>query len=175
MGLAVAHHLEPLSDALELARRAEKAAKNVDGKNALAVVVDKRSGASRIAAGTWGTLDVRLGQFIAWYRADALPDGAAYQLRDLSLRLESSDTASDKDKETLQKAKYFEALRILKRKRKPGGAEEMDTSISKILETILTRDKLSVAELADELIIAKIFADAMELAYPKAKQEAQHG
>ncbi len=46
-GIAVAHHLEPLQDGLTLARDAEKKAKGIPGKNALAVIVDKRSGASR--------------------------------------------------------------------------------------------------------------------------------
>ena len=43
-GLAIVHHLEPLSEALTLARKAEKAAKAIPGKNALAVTLSKRSG-----------------------------------------------------------------------------------------------------------------------------------
>src|SRR5205085_302802 len=110
-------------DALELARKAEKKAKSVNGKNALAVIVDKRSGASRTVAGAWGTIDARLQKFIDWHCADVIPDGAAYQLRDLALRLEGSEAIPDADKEDLQKAKRYEAIRILHRKRAAHGRE----------------------------------------------------
>ena len=45
VGVVISHHLEPLSDALALAREAEKTAQRVPRKNALAVTVSKRSGA----------------------------------------------------------------------------------------------------------------------------------
>ena len=44
VGVAICHHLDPLSDALTLAREAEKEAKRFPRKNALCVKVDKRSG-----------------------------------------------------------------------------------------------------------------------------------
>jgi|GEM_PF-392623 len=44
VGVAIAHHNQPLSTALEAARRAEKAAKNLYGRNAIAVTFLKRSG-----------------------------------------------------------------------------------------------------------------------------------
>src|SRR5207253_419897 len=106
-------------DTLELARKAEKAAKSVDGKNALAVIVDKRSGTSRILKGRWGTVDSRLNQFVEWHRREEIPDGAAYQLRDLANRLEVlevSEHISEQDIVILQRAKFAEAKRILERK-----------------------------------------------------------
>jgi CRISPR-associated protein Cmr2 len=194
VGIAVVHHLEPLEDALELVRKAEKAAKSVDGKNALAVVVDKRSGASRIAKGTWGTLDERLQTFIRWHQASEIPDGAAYELRDLAIRLDTTEfvkklkdsSVSDEEKEQLKNlienlnnAKQAEAIRILKRKKGDFGGKDIEKEvvekIGKYLENIKPVEKEgeekknddSIAILADELIIAKIFADAKDLAEGK--------
>ncbi len=174
VGIAVVHHLEPLEDALELVRKAEKAAKSVDGKNALAVVVDKRSGASRIAKGTWGTLDKRLQTFIKWHRENAIPDGAAYELRDLAYRLEIPENAPEALRKNLTEAKEKEAKRILKRKKKDFGESAIDDSTIAELEKYIRQiekskqpDEDSIAVLADELMIAKIFADAEDLAEGK--------
>jgi CRISPR-associated protein Cmr2 len=163
VGVAVMHHLEPLEDALELARRAEKAAKSVEGKNALAVIVDKRSGASRIIKGSWGTVDVRLNQFVEWHKCEEIPDGAAYQLRDLANRLEAAEGLADK--EILARIELVEAKRILKRKRVSQGQKVIEKE--KLSEFAKHLTAISVRELADELIIAKIFADAKNLAEGK--------
>ena len=53
IGIAIYHHLEPLNDALELARNAEKIAKKVDGKNALAITLSKRGSGDRTITGSW--------------------------------------------------------------------------------------------------------------------------
>jgi CRISPR-associated protein Cmr2 len=167
VGIAVVHHLEPLEDALELVRSAERAAKSVVGKNALAVVVDKRSGASRIAKGTWGTLDKRLLTFIKWHRENSIPDGAAYELRDLAYRLEIPENAPEALRKNLTEAKEKEAKRILKRKKKDFGESAIDDETIKSLEQFIRDiektkqpDEDSIAILADELIIAKNIADA---------------
>jgi len=183
VGIAVAHHLEPLEDALDLARKAEKAAKAVEGKNALAVIVDKRSGTSRMLKGTWKTIDKRLNQFVEWHRHEKIPDGAAYQLRDLSNRLEVSENISDKEKEILQRAKFAEAKRILKRKEiSEETLNKLETFLNDISDVLrkehLARGKderdfvdQSVEILAEELMIAKIFADAENLAEGKKTDE----
>lgn len=178
VGIAVVHHLEPLEDALELVRKAEKQAKQVKDKNALAVVVDKRSGASRIANGTWGTLDKRLKTFINWHRRNAIPDGAAYELRDLAYRLEIPENAIEELKRNLTDAKEKEAKRILGRKKKDFGGSAIDESTLNKLSEFLRQieetkkdDEESVAILADELIIAKIFADAKDLAGEEIRDE----
>jgi CRISPR/Cas system-associated protein Cas10 (large subunit of type III CRISPR-Cas system) len=43
-GIMIAHHLTSLSDVFKLARKAEKEAKLVKNKNALAIILSKRSG-----------------------------------------------------------------------------------------------------------------------------------
>src|SRR5205823_13783871 len=97
-GIAVGHHLDPLSDTLELAREAEKAAKKkVEGKNALAINVSKRSGADWLVKGSWdekadgGAFDRRLNRFIYLQLAEELPRGIGYELRDTALRLRGKD------------------------------------------------------------------------------------
>ncbi len=148
-GIAISHHLDPLSDALELARAAENAAKSVKGKDALCVKVDKRSGETTTVKGKWEKMDERLEYFTLLHVAEAVPDGAAYELRDLAGRLED-----------LHGARQPEAIRILKRKRGARGQTELDGGVMKRLEELLK--EVDLAELADELIVARLLATAKE-------------
>lgn len=164
VGIVVAHHLAPLSDVLELVRTAEKAAKSIKSKNALAVALSKRSGVKRTVKGAWGTLDQRLEWFIDLHRTEAIPDGAAYELRDLASQLE---TSNNELKETLRNAAREEAKRILHRKKARRGAEQVAEEVLRKLEAYLDELDFSLEklrQLADELIIAREFASAMELA-----------
>jgi CRISPR-associated protein Cmr2 len=85
-GLAVAHALEPLSEVREVARRAEKQAKNEGGRDALAVIVSPRSGAKVGALGKWDEFVPLLTQILDLYQADRLSAGVAYELRALARR-----------------------------------------------------------------------------------------
>lgn len=164
VGIAVAHYLEPLSDVLEMARRSEKAAKSVGGKNALAVTLSKRSGVERTIKGTWGTLDWWLKRFIDLHRTDEIPDGAAYELRDLVRQLETSRIELQ---ETLQKAAREEAKRILRRKKARRGTKPIADAVLHDLETILDKSEFSfekLKQLVDILIISRELATAMDLA-----------
>ncbi|MBX3277946.1 MAG: type III-B CRISPR-associated protein Cas10/Cmr2 [Acidobacteria bacterium] len=150
VGVAVTHHIEPLSDALRLAREAEKTAKSLPGKNALAVTVSKRSGTERMVCGKWGTLDRRLTRFAELHRTDAMPDGAAYELRDLAMRLEGLS----------HRVLSAEAMRILGRKRAQGGENLIAGEVIAELSDLVDDPTLTLQQLADELIISRIFADA---------------
>lgn len=177
-GLAVAHHLSPLSDALELARRAEKAAKAVEGKGALAVIVDKRSGAAREVVGRWGGLDERLKTFIGWHVSGEVPDGAAYQLRDLALRLAGVSQPLGRAREALDLAGRYDAVRVLRRKQAGGGAHRVDEGILSRLSALVLTDEyepgpLTIGALADELIVARVFADAAATAGLAGEGERQ--
>jgi CRISPR-associated protein Cmr2 len=175
-GIAVCHHIEPFSDALELARKAEKQAKSVPGKDALAVTVSKRSGVDRTVVGQWlpdteldaafadkwGTLDRRLKQFMELHRKDEFPDGAAYELHDLYLRV-----GQTLPPEALQ----AEVIRILKRKRAQHGDTTISKDVVKDIAYLLSLSDRTLAQLADELIIAREFARASNLAdEPLAKE-----
>lgn len=162
VGIAVGHHLDPLSDTLELAREAERVAKKkVKGKNALAVVVSKRSGADWTVKGSWGgvaegiALDARLNDFIQLELAGELPRGLGYELRDVALRLSGPE---------LESPLRDEAVRIARRKRTGGGTTALTDEVSTKLEGYLRNTRLSVAGLANELIVARLFAGAFRQA-----------
>ncbi len=158
-GLAVSHHIEPMSDALALARQAEKAAKSVKDKNALAVTVSKRSGADVTVSGHWGQIDTRLVLFAGLHEADAIPDGAAYDLRDLALRFTLPPLATEAE---LAQAENFtepqneletmrwalgqgigpEAIRILRRKRGQRGHAEIPEDMMASFEARLREEAM---------------------------------
>lgn len=112
VGIAVVHHLHPLWDALNIARAAEKRAKQHEGKNALAITIRKRSGGEYTVVDSWGKLDKHLDQLITYYCNGDIPGGTAYELRDMLLRL----TPSDSDSVDLRKVLQTETRRILQRK-----------------------------------------------------------
>lgn len=180
VGLAVGHHLDPLQDTLELARNAERAAKRVRGKNALAITVSKRSGIDRTIKGSWGRetlggpLDERLNFFVFLHLSDELPDAAAFELQELAMRLKPPEGIGDEEKEDLQKAQRVEAKRILKRKQPKHGQEAalVDEVYDK-LRLFIDKEKLPLEELAEEIIVARLFADAVNQAGTKAEIFAQ--
>ena len=154
VGVAGVHIMEPLQDALELARRALKAAKEKGGRNALAVVSAPRSGSETMVWGSWDrkgqpkNLKERLSDYIRLYHEEAITAGLPYELLDLSLRLKDGVT---KD------ALYWEAVRIIRRKDMP---EETQRLLESHLEPMKAgdRDASLVQELARELIVARLFS-----------------
>jgi CRISPR-associated protein Cmr2 len=185
IGIAVVHHLDSLREALDLARNAEKQAKGVSGKNAVAIRVSKRSGEERAVAGKWGKLDERMTHLITLYRKGDIPEGTSYELRELAQRL-TGPTGVD----GLQEAMLADAKRILQRKlsmRQKTRTQHSAAEAEEILNTLLAmlggedqrepgqpetaqNSRLRVEEFATELIVARFFADAMELAEPQKKE-----
>ncbi|MFZ1238851.1 MAG: type III-B CRISPR-associated protein Cas10/Cmr2 [Anaerolineae bacterium] len=158
-GVVVAHHLEPLSDALELARDAERKAKTVDGKHGLAITVSKRSGVDRTIKGKRGELMERLDTMICWRRAEVISAGTPYEMQNLHQVMGS--VAS------LKEAMIKETLRIVERKRESGGEQIDKKKQEKILAEFkkwLEVEKVSLVEIAHEMIIANEFASAMDMA-----------
>ncbi len=190
VGIAVVHHLDSLREALDLARSAEKQAKGVSGKNAVAIRVSKRSGEERAVAGKWGELDKRLTQLITFYRDGHIPEGTSYELRELALRL-----TGPTDIDGLQEAMLADAKRILQRKlsirqktHTQHSAEETKQILNILMKMLGGEDnqeqgqsapaqkaRLRVEEFATELIVARFFADAMELAEPQKKEPYEEG
>lgn len=174
VGIAIVHHLESLRDALNLARAAEKKAKNVPGKDALSITLSKRSGTDCTVAGKWEDLDQHLEDLIKCYRSNSIPHGTAYELRDLELRLMGSTKSLSADQQkNLREVIQAEAKRILERK--------LAQSVSKDTENILKRrlgikveeattskfKTVDIEQFTNELIIAQFLASARELAkYP---------
>jgi CRISPR-associated protein Cmr2 len=168
VGVAMCHQIEPLSDALNLARTAEKAAKAIDGKNALAITLSKRSGADVTVSGRWGRIDRDLSAFATMHRMEALPDGTAFQWRDLAERL-----TPKRGEPTIPPAAVLaEARRILGRKEPERGTKSLAAATRNQLHNALDAaigqsDTPTVAlaglrSVADEVIVARILADAAD-------------
>lgn len=172
VGIAISHFIEPLSDALDLARAAEKTAKSLPGKDALCIKISKRGGAITTVQGKWGKFDERLRWFVELHRTDAVPDGAAYELRQLAEDFKHFSPANKKE------AIPAEVNRILKRKRARHGEQDLAAEVREIVIAGL-RDELAVnvddkrnplRQLADELIVARLLADAMNQTEPTAPE-----
>ena len=164
VGLAVVHHLFDLGEALDLARKAEKVAK--EKRNSLAVIVAPRSGVELLVRGSWSEeqlekpLDERLMEYAQWLYKDCIPTGWAYELHELAELM---------NVETLQEALPNEAVRTLERKGK------VAEGVKKELKARLKHGADRAKALARELIAARHFARAFALARKlesKREQEA---
>lgn len=166
VGLGISHYREPMSVALEVARRAERLAKG-DTRNALAVILEKRGGSPIEVRGSWQeeggqtTLAKRLEALIVMHRRDEVPDKAGFQLAELGAQLAGAAPA----------LLAAETRRILARKRPHHGrAEQLDQDTQDDLATWGLADP---GRLADELAVARLLADAQDLASgPLADQGA---
>jgi CRISPR-associated protein Cmr2 len=165
VGIGIAHFLEPLGRALDLARDAEREAKRERGS--LAVALDKRSGPPLAVVGRWGDLDRTLDDFVTLHVEDRIPDGMAFELRELARLLIDAPAG---DRPALGKVVSKEAERILRRKQ-PGHGEESALAPGDLqaLEELYGRlsGQLGVEALsafADRLVLARVIAEAKQQA-----------
>lgn len=164
IGIVIVHHLEPLSDALELVRKAEQDAKSVDGKNGLAVILSKRSGTDRAIVDKFETLHERLMRLMELFSAKAISGGAAYELQELHRILSKTNIPAA--------GVSGEAIRIIGRKRESGGERPIDPKVREKFEKWIKGKKgnqeegesnpVALDELVREMIIAKELAGKEE-------------
>lgn len=166
-GLAIAHHLTPLSDVLAQARRAEKAAKRVEGKNGLVISLSKRGSAERAVKGKLVNLLERMEQLIDFTLQKAISHGAAYELENLQRRLDIPEIKFETRSNMLRK----EAIRILGRKRESEGDEKVNKETRERFEGWFNDETLTLDELVGEMVIAAELAKAYKMAGtpPKGK------
>jgi CRISPR-associated protein Cmr2 len=157
VGLGISHAIEPMGAALTVARSAEAIAKELPGKDAIAIVVNKRSGNPIEVCGHWGSLIPRLRDLIGLYQADAIPDKAGYELSELSHLTRDAEPEALASLREIQKS---EALRILRRKRARRGKEDL---AAKTLEKLAAHLGEDPAVLARELYVAKLLSQAQTL------------
>jgi CRISPR/Cas system-associated protein Cas10 (large subunit of type III CRISPR-Cas system) len=159
VGIGISHFLEPMRGALDLARKAEKLAKETRG--ALAVILEKRSGPPLQVSGRWGKLDEELKEFTRMHRGDLVPDRAAYELQELehlTMRIEKKEDLDD-----FKRIARAEAERILRRKQPSHGAKAaLAKEILEHLQGALA--EYPPRELADRLIVARLLAQAEDQA-----------
>jgi CRISPR-associated protein Cmr2 len=184
-GIVIVHHLYFLQDALRLARDAEDRAKKVFGEDALAITISKRSGDDYTIVDKWDNLYSHLEHLIDYFYSGAIPEGTAYELRDMALRLEVPNVHPDYS--TVQEVILADAKRILERKMR--FAEQNQKKDSKQTKNILDllKDRLGIAQEHDEstetitvdvaidqfineLIIAHTLANVKKLTEPKKEQ-----
>jgi CRISPR-associated protein Cmr2 len=178
-GLAIVHHLRPMNLSLELARRAERLAKSHEGKNALAVILDKRSGAPLERVAAWedngaGFVE-RLLRWSECHRNEWIPDKFGYQLRHLQGEFGDENALEWKTgtggEESPNNALAYEFIRVLKRKRAGRGSRELQPEhMQQIIQTARSVNRLDA--LANELILTRLIADSQIQA--GMKKEADH-
>jgi CRISPR-associated protein Cmr2 len=161
LGIAIVHHLSLLQDALQVARTAEKRAKQVPHKNALAITISKRGGEQYSVAGTWGDIDNYLKLLIHYFHNDYLPRGAAYELRAMVQRLtiltNPEDAENLKQQTQLKSIMRQDAGRILQRKlnlpqsKLAGTRQQLERKHSQQLLETITATLITRIERADTL------------------------
>ena len=155
-GLVIAHHLTPLNEVMRLAREAEKKSKMTASKNALTVVLSKRSGTETEITDNWQQLTDRLLLLKGWLKADLLGQGVGYELKNLAEDFKGFDLRTN---EAHRDAIAKEAVRIINRKRHSDTNKPLDTRLKQRLEDWIVTDKIPVAQIADEIIVASEFTN----------------
>lgn len=154
--IIIAHHLTPLSEIFKLARSAEREAKKVKDKNTLVVVHNTRSGSKRRVKDKWSNLYKRLIQLVEYINHDWISKGTAFELYQMHREFIELNISGE--------GIINEALRIVNRKRQSGGEKSLPVEVKNQFELWLSKEKIPVGELAQEMIIAKEFAAAKAMA-----------
>lgn len=166
VGVGIAHHLDDMADARALAHQAERAAKSLDGKDALAILVQMRSGGALRAVGRFGEsqpLDARLLDWARLQMSEAIPGKAAHDLEaEMAVLLQGGGAPRDDLARSL-------ARRVLDRKRGKGGEEQLSTDVRALTDRALSGTNVaeSVHALSHELQIARLIAGSITVAFPE--------
>jgi CRISPR-associated protein Cmr2 len=92
VGLGIGHVMESMGDLLTLGRQAEREAKR--DRNALAILVDKRSGGTRTWRAQWSTNPVHALSEATTLLRDRIPSRKVYEIASVLTRLPKPDGAS---------------------------------------------------------------------------------
>ena len=182
VGLAIAHHMQPMGEVRALAKRAEHLAKQ-SGRNRLAVVVKKRGGSAREICGEWTPegqepLDERLYHWGRLLSSDVIPNRLASRLRAVIEPFEAQISQEPQDLTELCKSLVRGVLN-----RRDFGSEQIqdiDEQLMRLydvtVEVIRSRGQhtpaqgdiaiAAVKHMAEELEIAEEFARAWDAAWP---------
>lgn len=172
VGIAIGHFMENLEDLLDYGRAAEKAAKGVPGKDALAVHLHKRGGAPIKMASPWkAEPEERLIRYAELMQHDGLPSKLPYDLQKLVDIYEATGWSDSTRTQAMQK----DILRIIADKQPRAGQQYMK-AIRAIVNKFQSVDDLK--HFCEELLIARLLATVFDQArpepteLPKLQQEA---
>lgn len=159
VGLAIAHHMTPLSVIREYANQAEKYAKGdhiaevKERRNALGILLDVRSGNQTKLRFSWNDTNAHAA-FADWvhlYLHKAIPSRIAYDTRTIDLRTKNIAYGQDIQKDI----QTTELTLMLKKARLSAGGTIQQEHIHKLAERAR---KINLQLLSDELIVARWFA-----------------
>ncbi|OEU65711.1 MAG: type III-B CRISPR-associated protein Cas10/Cmr2 [Desulfovibrio sp. S3730MH75] len=168
VGMAVVHYKHPLDRALDLARKAESIAKNLGGRNSMALIQSKRSGSDVTVYGKWDAegellgIAERINRICNLYNKDeqVLPSKLGYDLRRVLIETGGSSAMSfSVDGGVLRPVNATAALVKLVFDHKNDGNAAKNEQLRALLE-----GRTDVAQLADELVIVRLIAQANKLA-----------
>ena len=159
MGIAIAHHLEPIAESRALARAAEKRAKQAPGKDALCITVAKRSGGDVSLIDRWSNKpDERLELWIRAFGLGMIPSKAIFDLERAMQPLlsmpKSNEMAASLAKRVLVQKRFKNAV-----------ADQMRERLAKRFEEASDVSD-AVTKLSEELQIAKTLTTAYRMAFP---------
>ena len=190
VGLGIAHHMEPMSDARALAGKAERLAKN-NGRNSLGIVISKRSGGRDLeAVGKWDEshpLHQRIAKWARLLHQGILPHGAAFKLED-AVKIWEIDSPQPQDaQDEAQIAKAIEslALRVIAQSRSQQGSKALQEEAKTALHDYLANHSAHAAtatspkkamlerirKLSSEIQIARLFLKARNDAFDLSKNQ----
>lgn len=159
VGLGISHVMTPFSSALEVGRRAEKYAKNGAEntskqmqRNALAIILNIRSGTETSIRGQWDSgIVARLNQWKAYYHEQQLSSKTPY---DLLTAIQDMAWAQDQDDFKLIVKQ--EISRVLKKKRAHSGSHELSPAVMETIEQEIERH--GILPILNELHITRWLA-----------------
>ncbi len=177
VGIGVAHHMEPMSEARDLAERAERIAKQND-RNSLGIVVSKRSGSELEAVGKWDEAEPLYQRIAKWARllsTGVLPHGAAYKIEEAVRIWELSGPDTTHTSGDVLNTITSLALRVINRSRSQQGSVALETEAREALHRYLqpsehpvnTRKEVleRIRKLSEEIQIARLFLRARNDAF----------
>ncbi len=166
VGIAIGHFMENLEDLLNYGRAAEKSAKQVAGKDALAIHLHKRGGSPIQVQTKWSDKpEVRLVRFAQLLNSGTLPRKLPYDLRAMAILYDpwpdnpSTSTVIQQD------------LYRLIAKKTSRSMEKVQAALEDKLRNINSAKDL--LEFAHELLVAKHIADALRLVGEQSPQRAE--
>lgn len=169
VGIAIGHSKDPLEDILQYGHDAEKDAKDPD-RNGLAIHYHARNGGDPIKVREqWipdtTSIDYRIDDWVSLFRTGKMPDGGAYDLRQLAEDYRGWKTIPG---DLLEK----DIRRLLNRKRTDDDEKISGKEIEKFVAGVTSYDLL--VRRADELILArKIAESAMQADTKKSPPEVK--
>jgi CRISPR-associated protein Cmr2 len=180
-GIAIGHFMENLEDLLEYGRAAEKAAKKVGGKDALAVHLHKRGGSPIRVRARWLAGDEnkivlhkdeprekafdlkefneRLMCYAELILTNGIPGKLPYDLRKLADLYKGWRSETRQEKQTVAEAMNTDVVRVIRDKQPTSGRQYMP-EIERIVRTIATPNELE--QFTDELLVARQIATVLQ-------------